>query len=411
MLQFIRNSNMRLKIQHIRYAIILLFLLYGLNNTYFERNFYFNEILSLFGFGVFVFASLKKNLKLVFPKSYLIRLLLAYWAIFLIYAIVSLPLKTEWYFYFRHFSIFYSSFIFFLGFYWLEDFRRLMQKLRKLLIGFYLLFIPTDHPHYFGRVLDRYSVSAFFPFAFRKISYWILFVVNILYAYFFDSLTGIILSIIILVVLILPTYAHFRLLFIAALISFSALFMYLSPYFAKYKENAQGNHLFGNLHYVYQHSKILQIDHNTSWRMVYWYRLLVEDFPENIFGKGIGTPYLPYIEGKDTAESNYDDKHDAHTTGSHNTYVSMFARFGVSILLFFFLLYTYILKDFYRNKIYYTQKGDVLFFVAFFTVSVIGLFNPFLETPTYSGLYWFFLGAVAKSIFNRQFANENPANS
>ncbi|GAB4131250.1 MAG: hypothetical protein OHK0045_23990 [Raineya sp.] len=144
--------------------------------------------------------------------------------------------------------------------------------------------------------------------------------------------------------------------------------------------------------------------------MVYWYRIIVEKFPQNIVGIGIGTPYLPYIEGKDTAESNHDDKHDAHNTGSHNTYITLFARFGVSILLFFYLLYTHILKDFYRYKTYYLQTNQIAFFIGFFTISVIGLFNPLLETPTYSGLFWFFLGTVAKVIFERKFY-ENPANS
>jgi len=394
--------------------VFLIFIFYALNNTIFERQYFFNEVLSAIGFAVFLKICLKRNGILFFPKNEITRLLAFFWALCILYIFISVLFKTNWYFYFRHWSIFYSTFIFFIGFFWKDEFLKFMQKIRKWLTGIILYFIPAYPPYYMGRVLDRYSAAVFFPFFFKKINsskYLILLLLNILYAYFFQSLTGTLIAIIIFVVLTLPSYAYFRLLFLVSLVSFLMLFISQIPHFVKYKEGSAGNHLFGNLSYVYRDSKILQIDPNSSWRMVYWYRVVVEKFPENLLGIGFGTPYLPYVEGRDTADSNYDDKHDAHTTGAHNIYVTIFVRLGIGVLFFFFALYTAILKEFYRFKFYYLKNNHIIFFIGFFTISIIGLFNPTLETPTYSGVYWFFLGLVAKSIHERRLTNENPAST
>lgn len=399
---------MKLKFIHI--AVFVLMLLYGLNNTIFERQFFFNEILSSIGFIVFVRYTLKKNFKLLIPRSDLVRLLIFFWGLCGFYIVISLFFKTNWYFYFRHLVILYSTFTFFIAFFWKEQFMLFMQKIRKKFTVIILLLIPTYPPTYYGRALDRYSVSAFFPFFFKKVNvsvYFILLMLNFLYAYFFQSLTGTINAILLTAIVLIRSYNVFRLMFLTALISFIGLFAYLSPYLAKYKEGASGANLFGNQVIVYTSSTILSADPNSSWRMVYWYRIVVERFPENLLGIGFGTPYLPYEEGKDTAESAYDDKHDAHLTGLHNSYLTLFARLGVLVLVFFYYLYTIILKDFYRFKQYYLANNQITFFIGFFVVSIIALFNPFMETPTYAGLYWFLLGLVAKSIYERRMQNES----
>lgn len=403
---------MRLKFVHI--IVFLMFLLYGLNYTIFERKFFFNEILSLIGFIILLRYSLKKDFKLHVPRLDLFKLLMFFWALCGFYIFVSLFFKTNWYFYFRHFVIFYSTFTFFIAFFWKDYFLHFMQKIRKKFTLIILLLIPTYPPSYEGRLLDRYSGSVFFPFFFKKIrfsAYIILLILNFAYAYFFQSLTGTLMAILVFIMMIIPSYSVFRLLFITAFISFISLFIYLSPNLAKYSEGAKGSNLFGNQEKVYQSSKILSADPNSSWRMVYWYRIVVERFPENLLGIGFGTPYLPYQEGKDTAESNYDDEHDAHLTGTHNSYITIFARLGVLALVFFFVLYTIVLKEFYRFKQYYIANNHILFFIGFFAISIIALFNPTLETPTYAGTYWFFLGLVAKSIYERRLQYENSPNS
>jgi hypothetical protein len=211
--------------------------------------------------------------------------------------------------------------------------------------------------------------------------------------------------------MITPTYSLFRLLFLVAFISFIGLFAYLSPDLAKYSEEEKGKNLFGNQELVCKSNKILSADPNSSWRMVYWYRVVVENFPKNLLGIGFGTPYLPYVPGKDTAESLYDDEHDAHLTGTHNSFITLFVRLGILVLPFFFFLYAIILKEFYRFKQYYVANHHIVFFMGFFAISIIALFNPVLETPMYAGLYWFFLGLVAKSIYERKLQYENTSGS
>lgn len=403
---------MKLKFIHI--IIFLMVLLYGLNYAIFEKKLFFNEILSLTGFVIFLKYSLKKNLILQIPRLDIFYLLVFFWSLCGFYIFFSLFFKTNWYFYFRHFVIFYSTFTFFIAFFWKDQFLQFMQKIRKTFTLIILLLIPTYPPTYEGRLLDRYSGSVFFPFFFKKIrfsAYLILLMLNFAYAYFFQSFTGTLMAILIFFIMIIPNYSVFRLLFITAFISFISLFIYLSPNLAKYSEGAKGSNLFGNQERVYQSSKILSADLNSSWRMVYWYRIVVVNFPQNLLGIGFGTPYLPYQEGKNTAESNYDDEHDAHLTGTHNSYITIFARLGILAIVFFFALYTIILKEFYRFKQYYIANNHILFFIGFFAISIIALFNPTLETPTYAGTYWFFLGLVAKSIHERRVSYENTPNS
>ena len=402
---------MRLKVIH--YIIFTMLVLYGINHLLFEKELFFNEILSLVGFFIFVKYSFKKNFKIQLPKLDIFNLLLFFWGLCGFYVLISVFFKTNWYFYFRHFVFFYSTFTFFIAFFWKDQFLLFMQKIRKKFTLFILLLIPAYPPTYEGRFLDRFSGSVFFSFFFKRLhflAYFLLLILNFIYAYFFQSFTGTIMAILVFIMMVIPNYSVFRLLFLTALVSFIIVFAYLSPNLAKYSEDAKGSRLFGNQEKVYQSSKILAADPNSSWRMVYWYRVVVERFPENLLGIGFGTPYLPYIEGKDTADSLQDDKYDAHLTGAHNSYVTMFARLGILALVFFFALYTSILKEFYRFKQYYLNNNHLVVFIGFFAISIIALFNPTLETPTYAGTYWFFLGLVAKSIHERRIHHENTPN-
>ena len=388
-----------------KYFIFILAILYSLNNYFFERQFYFNEILSLVGVMLFGVHLIRKKSVLVIPNSNIFKLLLLFWLLCFFHLIVCTFTKTNWYFYLRSSVTFYSSAIFFIGFYWKEDFTIFFKKIKIIFTIGVLALIPTPNPGYLGRYLDRYSVSVFFSFFFKRNSFLtsiVILLLNFLYAYFYQSLTATLIGILLFIIVNIPKYNHFRLLFISGLIAFISFFTYLTPYFPLYKEGATGHYLFGNVNHVYQQNRILRIDPNSSWRMVFWYRIVVEGFPKNMIGIGLGTPILPYEKGADTAEGNYDDEHDAHTIGAHNTFITIFVRLGIGFLVILCSFYTIILKEFYRYKRHYQSNNDIIFFIGFFTISIIGLFNPLLETPTYAGVYWFFLGLVAKSIFQRR---------
>ncbi|WP_243390558.1 O-antigen ligase family protein [Raineya orbicola] len=213
------------------------------------------------------------------------------------------------------------------------------------------------------------------------------------------------------VILLIRHYALIRLVLIVLIVVFWGLIAFFSPSLQLYREDSKSTNLFGNVDKVLQDNVLLRIDGNSTWRLILWYRLTVDEFPRNIWGLGFGTPLIPYKKGADTADSDYNDEHDAHVIGAHNTYVTLLARLGILYIFVLYGIYTIVFKEFYRFRAYYVAHQEYSFFIAFFTISIIGLFNLVLESPIYAGLYWFFLGTVAKSIFNRQFANESSANS
>jgi O-antigen ligase len=161
-------------------------------------------------------------------------------------------------------------------------------------------------------------------------------------------------------------------------------------------------HLFGNVQKVYADNLVLQIDYNSSWRAILWYRSLVEKFPENLLGIGFGTPILEYKEKRNSADSDYDDEHDAHVIGMHNTYITLFVRLGIFYLFIIILIFNCVFKEFYRYRNYYFQVNQIRIFLFFFSVAIIGLFNLIKESPIGASLFWVSLGFVAKAIENRK---------
>lgn len=399
---------MKLKKYHI--ITFTIFILYGLNYTIFERRFFFNEILALIGLMLFLKNALSSRFTLKIPKSAIWKILLVFWGICLIHLLTSVLFKTNWYYYLRNSVIFYASFVFFVGFYWSEYFKIFLQEIIYWLKA--IIFIPL-----FLRLhslLDRFAISAFFPLFFRRFSFSTtitLLLLNFLYAFLFSSMTAAMVGVFLFVILVIRHYTLIRLALIVMIIGFWSLIAFFSPSLQLYREDSKSTNLFGNVDKVLQDNILLRIDGNSTWRLILWYRLTVDEFPRNVWGLGFGTPLIPYKEGADTADSDYNDEHDAHVIGVHNTYVTLLARLGLLYVFVLYGIYTIVFKEFYRFRAYYIAHQDYNFFVAFFTISIIGLFNLVLESPIYSGLYWFFLGAVAKSIFNRQFTNENPANS
>jgi O-antigen ligase len=104
----------------------------------------------------------------------------------------------------------------------------------------------------------------------------------------------------------------------------------------------------------------------------------------------------------DTAFSNYDDEYDIHVMGSHNTYLTVSSRLGLLYPVLLVLIYRLVFKEFYYWFGYHNYKRDLLIFVSFFTVTIIGLFNLLLESPIYASLYWMLLGFVARAIEARK---------
>ncbi|MBL7849752.1 MAG: O-antigen ligase family protein [Cyclobacteriaceae bacterium] len=382
----------------IRFSSILLvlILLYGINYFIFERVLFFNELLSLIGFIYFLRISLRQNWKLRVPDNSVYRLVMGFLFLGLFYSVVSLFLKTNWYYYFRHLSIVYSVFAFFLGYSLYEAQYSFYSRLRGLILGYGLLSFAMGK---FGWV-DRSSFAYWLSIIQRRWQ-WVgvlgfLFLLGLYFAAF-TSLTVIIIAGAVMGVLIVPRYTHIKWISLAAFLGFCILFYVAIPYLKLYNVNKEW--FFGDVEYVYRQHPWFNFDQNSSWRMIFWYRTLVEAFPGNLLGLGFGTPILPYHPDVTTTDLGYPDEYIAHVIGTHNTFVTIFVRLGLVSVVLFLLIYRAVFRDFFKYKHYYlNHRNDGGLFIGFVIITIVGFFNLVLESPTMSGLYWISLGFVARAM-------------
>lgn len=391
--------------------VLLIITLYGVNYFIFERIFFFNELLSLLGLIYFFKSSFRKDFKFYYPKSTIYRCILLFILICGIHAIISLQIKTNWYYYFRNMSIIYSVFTFFLGFHLYNEQYRFFEKLRTTIYGYTLLAFSIGSPN----LIDRNAYSFWFTLLqkdWRLLSVLTLILLYILYVVSYTSLTVIMILIVVLAMrFFIKNYVQLKIALLLIFIAFFFVFMQAMPFLKFYNANDYtliGNveysySLFGNAEYVYSYHPWFRLDDNSSWRLIFWYRTIIEMFPQNLVGIGIGTPILPYMPNVNTTGLAFNDEHVAHVIGTHNTFITILARFGIIPLLLLMITYRNVFREFFIHKGYYLQnRNDSGLFLSFITLTVVGLFNLIIETPTLASLFWISLGFVAKAIYSRQ---------
>lgn len=379
-----------------------MFLLYGINGTVFERKFFFNELLSIAGFIILVYKLGFSNsfAQIPWPRSRIFKLVFALLALCLFHLTFSIFFKTNWYFYLRNSVIFYSIFSFFIGFYGLYYFKKYIRIAKYFLIIYliYGLIWPAEY------LLDRFTTAAFFPFVFPRLAWYIvlpLALLNLVLAYQYESMTVGLITVMLIGLYLLPNYKIFKGTMALALFCAIIAFAYFIPNIQKYQEE-ENYTLFGNTHAVMYSDPLLSIDGNSTWRAIFWYRIAVERFPENLFGIGFGTPLLKYNHGSNTVVSGHDDFHDIHVTGAHNTYLTLGLRLGIYFFIIMALIFQKVFKEFYQFRDYYSKNTSGLVFLAFFSISIIGLFNLLLESPMTASVFWVMLGLVAAEIEKRE---------
>jgi hypothetical protein len=336
---------------------------------------------------------------IIIPNSKIFKLTLLLILLGIFHLLISLFFKTNLYFYLRNSVIVYSIFSFFIGFYSLPYLIKFVKTIKTLLWVYILygLIFPSIS------ILERFMAAVFFPFLFKRYNYISLtgiILLDVLLAKRYESMTVALVTFIIIIILLIQKYRTFKLFCIIGGLFIGSIFVYLSPNFKLYKSPPYN--LYGNIKAVAQSNLLLQLDGNSTWRAVFWYRILIDRFPENILGIGFGTPLLEYKKGFDTVETENDDEHDIHVSGCHNTYLTLFLRMGIGFLVLIVLIFREVFKEFYSFKVYYLNNLNVLLFISFFSVSVIGLFNLVLESPTGASLFWVLLGFIAAVINNRQ---------
>lgn len=376
----------------IAHLIFIIALLYIITPWFFEKKLLFNELLSAIGFALLAYKRFRAGND---PVSIGMILLLTWCGV---HAITSLARMDSLYFYLRNSVIMYSMMAFFIGFYllkYLEGFIRKIRAFLRLFIGTFLL-IPLPRT-----LFERFGVAMLFPALFRntanKWTGFLLIALNIIYGISYDSFTSMIVAAFFTLLFLSPGYRFFMQSALCVLIVFAAVFIYLHPNLSMISDN-WGFRTDRPIHRVMDSHPLLGLDGNSTWRLVLWNQLLTDDFPRNIFGLGFGTPALRYYPVED-----YDKLHTLpYVLGGHNSYVYLFARLGIVYVLLTLYIYSAIFREYFYHRQWYRSNNTILVFWSFFTISMIALFNPALESPIYASAYWMLLGFTARAIYNRR---------
>jgi len=374
----------------LEYILFFIIVGYFFNSDYFERNFFINEFLSLLGLLVFLATIGTKNGGTIKMGSYKFWVFL-FLSICIVHLIASVPRKTSWYFYARNTVIFYSVFSFFLGHYFFTAFDRILTKIKGLLslfVAYALIFKNV--------LLARYSGPLLYPVITRRIGWgpvMVLVLLIFVHGILYDALSITILAPMLLLILLSPNYKTTMFIFGIGFIVLVGFIISIEDSILLYKTG--GYRYFGNVHKVYETNKLLEIDHNTSWRIILWYRFVVERFPENLLGIGFGTPLLPYRPGLQTAMM-VDDQTHAHVSGAHNTFITLFVRLGLAGLLVLVAIIKKVFKEFYRLRQLNKNSSYLKYYLIWFFIFVLGLFNLALESPLRASIFWISLGFLSK---------------
>lgn len=376
----------------ISYFIFFAAICYIISPWFFERNFFINEFLSMTGLFLLVYKRFKISKDLI---CICIILLLTWSAIHLT---TSLFRQDSMYYYFRNSVITYSVFSFFTGFFlfkYLSGFLAGIRNILRYYIGIFL-FIPLPLIFY-----ERIGVSTLFPSLFKNASYrflpMILIIINVIYGITYDSATALMVAFFLFLVFISPGYKFFKQTITIGLLSFALLFIYLQPDLSLIKNHFAPKSTRA-IEEVMQSNALLQIDGNTTWRLVIWNQILVDKFPANLFGIGFGTPMLkayPIEDYSKLATLPY-------VMGGHNSFIYLFGRLGIPFLLLITIIYITVFKEYFYHKQYYYSTNQILVFWSFFAITVMALFNPILESPLFASGYWMLLGFIAQCIYSRK---------
>lgn len=378
--------------KNIAYFIFFATICYIITPWFFERTFFINEFLAFTGFVLLGFKRFKVGNDVI---SICIVLLITWCGVHLI---TSLPRQDSMYYYLRNSVIVYSMFTFFSGFYLLKYLGGFIAWIRNILryyIGIFL-FIPLPLTFY-----ERYGISVLFPSLFKNASYrflpLLLICMNIIYAYTYKTATAAMIAAFLFLIFISTGYKFFRQTITIGIIAIAIIFIYLQPNLTLIKNQFSPRNTKA-IQEVMQSNYLLTIDGNTTWRLVIWNQIVVDNFPANLFGLGFGTKILKYYPIEDYKKLST----LPYVMGGHNSFIYLFGRLGIIYLLIIIAVYSKVFKEYFYHKQYYYSYNQVYVFWSFFVITVMALFNPILESPMFASGYWMLLGFVARCIYNRK---------
>jgi hypothetical protein len=384
----------------ISYLIFFAALCYFITPWFFERIFFINELLAAAGLLLLAIKRFKVGNDTI---SICIILLLTWSSVHLT---TSLLRQDSMYYYFRNSVITYSMFAFFTGFYLLKYLSGFISWIRNILryyIGIFL-FIPLPLTFY-----ERYGISTLFASLFKNARYRLLpvtlIVMNVIYGFTYDSATAFMIAFFLFLVFISPGYKFFKQTITIGLLIITTLFIYLQPNLSLIKDHFTPRSTRA-IKEVMRSNPLLQIDGNTTWRLVIWNEILVDKFPTNLFGIGFGTPMLKAYPIDDYSKL----RSLPYVMGGHNSFIYLIGRLGIVFLLLISMIYITVFKEYFYHKQYYYSTKQIFIFWSFFAITVMALFNPILESPMFASGYWMLLGFISCCIYNRISIENKSAN-
>ena len=376
----------------ISYFIFFAATCYIITPWFFERNFFINEFLAATGLLLLFYNRFKTGNDRI---SICLILLLTWSAVHLT---TSLFRQDSLYYYFRNSVITYSMFSFFTGFFlfkYLSSFIAWIRSVLRYYLGIFLFF-PLPLTFY-----ERIGISTLFPSLFKNARYRylpiLLIIINVIYGLTYDSATAMVNACFLFLVFISPGYKFFKQTIAIGLLACALLFVYLQPNLSLIKNHFTPGSSRAILE-VMESNKLLQIDGNTTWRLVIWNEILVDNFPANLVGIGFGTPMLKAFPIDDYSKLAI----LPYVMGGHNSFIYLFGRLGIPFLVLITLIYITVFKEYFYHKQYYYSTNQILIFWSFFAITVMAHFNPILESPLFASGYWMLLGFIARCIYNRK---------
>ncbi|HEX4957474.1 MAG TPA: hypothetical protein VFV46_04800 [Lacibacter sp.] len=389
-----------------KYIYFLLFtaaLLYMTIPYFFEKYLFFNELLSLCGFGILAAHRFKTG------NETISKIVLALILLGTFHAIISIFRMDSMYYYLRNSVILYSMFTYFIGYYGYKYFYTSILKIQNTFRLYYTIFLLKPAENVF---FDRFSISTSLPLLFRKhkafYTVLLISIFTIIHAYDYESATSFVAAIFLIFVFLSPSYQFFRQVVILGFLTFAFFFIYFFPNFALIHTSDQPINDYLAIKQITASNYWLGLDENSTWRLVLWYQYIVDRFPGNLIGYGFGTPvvfHFPILDIDKLATLPY-------VIGAHNTFVTLFCRLGILFIINIILLYTYIFKEYFQFRRHYEKSYDIFLFYSFFAFFILCFFNPALETPLHSGGYWLILGLLSAAIKKRkEFFTEQGLNT
>ena len=262
-------------------------LLYCFNPTVFERYFFFNELISLIGFGIFLSHLFLSRLRLnKIDKIY--YLLLLY---FIYRALISLLMNDGLTYYLRHSVIIFSMFSYFVGHY---IYKYKIRFLKLSFLGSLPIVLST-----FSLIKISFSItnaSIFFTNYFKKMNpFYAILLFFILWVNFtqLGSDTTVLCIFILSAFLFLSKkyiIVFLRLMFISGI----AIFILINPLMKELYGLSDWSSSMVLFKSSYENIEKTILPNNIFTRIVMWHQVLVELFPTNLIGVGIGTMLWPH---------------------------------------------------------------------------------------------------------------------